>query len=57
MGKFRLFLTELSARNTSVVSFSNDNLSKYQSILPNSVCAFLLQIFSLGCKWANVVNF
>ena len=32
MGKFRQFLTELSARDLSVFSFLDDNFSKYQSI-------------------------
>ena len=32
MGKFYQFLTELSARDTSVFSFPDDNLSKYQWI-------------------------
>ena len=32
MGKFRQFLTELSARNTSVFSFPDDNFSKCQRI-------------------------
>ena len=33
MGKFRQILTELSARDTPIVSFPDDNLSKYQGIL------------------------
>ena len=32
MGKFRQFLTELSAHHTSVFLFLDDNLSKYQWI-------------------------
>ena len=32
MGKFRQFLTGLSARSTSVFSFQDDNFSKYQWI-------------------------
>ena len=32
MGKFRQFLTDLSSRPTSVISFPDDNLSKYQWI-------------------------
>ena len=32
MGKFRQFLTELSAHNMSIFSFLNDNFSKYQWI-------------------------
>ena len=31
MGKFRKFLTELSARETCVVSFPDDNFSKNQA--------------------------
>ena len=33
MSKFRQFLTALSARHMFVVSFPDDNLSKYQSII------------------------
>ena len=33
MGKFRQFLTELSARDTPIFSFPDDNLSKCQGIL------------------------
>ena len=32
IGKFHQFLTELSARNTSLFSFPDDNFSKYQCI-------------------------
>ena len=32
MGKFRQFLTELSARDTPIFSFPDDNLSKHQLI-------------------------
>ena len=32
MGKFRQFLTELSARDTPIFSFPDDNLSKHQGI-------------------------
>ena len=32
MGEFHLFLTELSARNTSVLYFQDNNLSKSQQI-------------------------
>ena len=33
MGKFRQIFTELSARDTPIFSFSDDNLSKLQEIL------------------------
>ena len=33
MGKFRQIFTELSARDTPIVSFPDDNLSKLQGIL------------------------
>ena len=33
MGKFRQFLTELSARDTPIFSFPDDNLSKRQWIV------------------------
>ena len=38
MGKFRQFLTELSARDTSVFSFPDDRFSKYQWIF-TKLCA------------------
>ena len=33
MGKFRQIFTELSARDTPIFSFPDDNFSKYQGIL------------------------
>ena len=33
MGKFHQILTELSAQDTPIFSFSDDNLSKFQGIL------------------------
>ena len=45
MGKFRQFLTELSARHTSVFSFTNDNLSKYQSVFTKLGVCFDIMIY------------
>ena len=44
MGKFSQFLTELSARNTSVFSFPDDNFSilNISGFSPNFVCALIL---------------
>ena len=45
MGKFRKFLTELSARDRSVFSFLNDNFRKYQWIFTKlSVCIDIVEI-------------
>ena len=45
MGKFCQFLTELSARDGSVFSFPNDNLSKCQWIFTKlSVCIDIVDI-------------
>ena len=51
MGKFHYFLTEVSASHTSVFSFPNDNLSKYQSIFPKlGVCIDIIMI------WFGIAN-
>ena len=42
MGKFRLFLTELSTRNTSIFPFLDDNFSNIYEFSPNLVCALIL---------------
>ena len=45
MGKFRQFLTELSASDRSVFSFPDDNFSKYQWILTKlGVCINIVEI-------------
>ena len=46
MGKFRQFLTELSARDTSVFSFPNDNFDKYQAGISTKlgVCIDIVEI-------------
>ena len=53
MGKFRHFLTELSAHDTSVFSFLDDNLSKYQWIFTKLVCTLILWRSGLGLLMAK----
>ena len=46
MGKFRQIFTELSARDTPIVSFPEDNLSKYQGILTKlAICIDIIKIW------------
>ena len=48
MGKYRQFLTELSAHGRSVFSSLDDKLSKYQWIFTNlGVCIDIVEI----CFW------
>ena len=48
MGKFRPFSTELSARNTSVFNFQDNNLSKSQWIFTTfDMCIDIVEI----CFW------
>ena len=56
MGIFHRFLTELSARNTSIFSFPGENLSKNEWIFTKLVlCIDIVEIwFRIG---ANLVNF
>ena len=45
MGKFRQFLTELSARDTPIFSFLDDNLSKHQWIFTKlGMCIDIVEI-------------
>ena len=45
MGKFRQFLTELSARDTPIFSFPDDNLSKHQWIFTKlGMCIDIVEI-------------
>ena len=45
MGKFHQFLTELSARNRSVLSFPDDYFSKYKLIFTKfGVCIDIVEI-------------
>ena len=48
MGKFRQILTVLSARDTLIFSFSDDNLSKCQGILINLAHVLILRRSGLG---------
>ena len=53
MGKFRQFLTELSARDTPIFSFPDDNLSKHQWIftkLGTGICIDIVEI------WSGIAN-
>ena len=46
MGKFRLFLTQLSARDTSIFSLSYENLSKCQwSFTKLGLCMDIVEIW------------
>ena len=45
MGKFRQFLSELPARDTSLFSFLDDNFSKYQWIFTKlGMCIDIVEI-------------
>ena len=51
MGKFRQFLTELFARDTSIFSFPDDSLSKYQWIFTKlGMCIDIVEI------WFGIAN-
>ena len=46
MGKFRQFVTELSARHTYIFSFPDNNLSRYQSIFSKlGMCIDIVEIY------------
>ena len=54
-GQIRQFLTELSARHTSVLLFQDDNLSRYQSsVMKLGICIDITDIwfgiFKIICK-------
>ena len=45
MGKFLQIFTELSAQDTSIFSFLDDNLSKYQGLLTKlAICIDIIKI-------------
>ena len=50
MGKFRQFLTELSARDTPIFLFPDDNLSKHQWIFTKlGMCIDIVEVwFGIG---------
>ena len=51
MGKFCQFLTELSARDTPIFSFPDDNLSKHQWIFTKlGMCIDIVEI------WFGIAN-
>ena len=51
MGKFCQFLTELSARDTPIFSFPDDNLSKHQWIFTKlGICIDIVEI------WFGIAN-
>ena len=46
MGKFRQIVTELSARDTPIFSFPDDNLSKKQGLLTKiAICIDIIKIW------------
>ena len=52
MGKFRQFLTELSARDRSVFFFPDDNLSKYQWIFTKlGMCIDIVDFWVGFANW------
>ena len=58
MGKVRQFLTELSARNTSVFYFKDNNLSKSQWIFTKfDMCIYVMEICFWDCSVANFVKY
>ena len=59
MGKFRQFLTELPARDTSVFLFPDENFSKYQWIFTKDTWCVHWYCGDLVWDWwwANLVNF
>ena len=51
MGEFRQFLRELSARDTPIFSFPDDNLSKHQWIFTKlGMCIDIVEI------WFGIAN-
>ena len=57
MGKFRQISKELSARDTPIVSFSDENLSKCQRILTKlGICIDIKEIW-FGIGNGQIVNF
>ena len=51
MGKFGQFLTELFAPDTSIFSFQDNNLSKFQCIVTKiDMCIFIVEI------WFGIAN-
>ena len=52
MGKFRQCLTELSARDTPIFSFLDDNLSKHQWIFTKlGMCIDIVEIWFGIANW------
>ena len=57
MGKFRQILAELSAQDTPIFSFPDDNLSISQCLSPNLVCALILWNSGLGLLMGKFYQF
>ena len=56
MGKFRQFLTELSARDTPIFSFLDDNLSKHQWIFTKlGMCIDIVEIW-FGIAYGQILS-
>ena len=57
MGKFRLFLTELSAHDTFIFSFQDNNLSKSQRIFTKlDMCIDIVEIL-FGIAFGYIFSF
>ena len=58
MGKFHQFLTELSAWDTFIFSFPDDNLSRCHWIFTKlSICIDIVEIWFGIADWVDFVNF
>ena len=53
MGEFRQFLTELSAQNMPVFSFSDNNLKEYQCIFTKWYVQLCIDIVEI---WFGIAN-
>ena len=56
MGKFRQFLTELSARDMPIFSFPDDNLSKHQWIFTKLVVCIDIMEICFGIANAQILS-
>ena len=58
MGKFRQFVTELSARDTPIFSFPDDNLTKHQWIFTKlGLCIDIVEIWFVIANGQILLNF
>ena len=56
MGKFRQIFTELSARDTPIFSFPDDNLRKLQGILTKLAICIDLKEISFGIANGQILS-